>query len=125
MLRTILIIGAGSFAGGIARYLLSRLIQTHASSSFPWGTMAVNILGCFIIGLVYGLSERSRTMDNGLKMFLTVGFCGGFTTFSTFAHENYNLINGGEFLNFSLYSILSLGLGLLAAHLGHLLVKAL
>lgn len=123
MLRTVLIIGAGSFAGGIARYLVSRLIQTGTSSAFPWGTFAVNIIGCFLIGLLYGLFERNRLPNTDLRMFLTVGFCGGFTTFSTFVHENYSLFNNDNFLHFSMYSILSFGIGLLAAHLGHLAVR--
>ncbi len=123
MLKTLFYIGAGSFAGGIARYLLSRVIQTHAGTPFPWGTMAVNLLGCLFIGVLYGLFERGNLMNSDLRMFLTVGFCGGFTTFSTFVHENYTLFSNENFLHFTLYSVLSFGLGLLAAYLGHLIIK--
>lgn len=118
-----LFIGAGSFAGGIARYLLSRLIQSHAASGFPWGTLAVNVAGCLAIGLLYGLFERGNLLNAELRLFLTVGFCGGFTTFSTFIHENYALLGGQQFLHFAGYALLSFALGMLAAHLGHLLVR--
>lgn len=123
MVKTLLFIGAGSFAGGIARYLLSRLIQSHVTSGFPWGTLAVNVAGCLAIGLLYGLFERGNLLNAELRLFLTVGFCGGFTTFSTFIHENYALLGGQQFLHFAGYALLSFALGMLAAHLGHLLVR--
>lgn len=123
MLKTLMFIGAGSFAGGIARYLLSRAIQIHVATAFPWGTMVVNVLGCLFIGLLYGLFERGNLLNGELRMFLTVGFCGGFTTFSTFVHENYTLFNDENFLHFTFYSVLSFGLGLLAAYFGHLIIK--
>ena len=98
MWRAVLFVGAGSFLGGVARYLLSRLIQSHVASGFPWGTMTVNVAGCLLIGLLYGCMERAGWMNPELRLFLTVGFCGGFTTFSTFIHENYILLGGGHFL---------------------------
>lgn len=123
MVKTLFFIGAGSFAGGIARYLLSRLIQSQVTSGFPWGTLAVNVAGCLAIGLLYGLFERGNLLNAELRLFLTVGFCGGFTTFSTFIHENYALLGGQQFLHFAGYALLSFALGMLAAHLGHLLVR--
>lgn len=124
MWRAVLFVGAGSFLGGVARYLLSRLIQSHVASGFPWGTMTVNVAGCLLIGLLYGCMARAGWMNPELRLFLTVGFCGGFTTFSTFIHENYILLGGGHFLLFALYSILSFALGLLAVYLGISIVKA-
>ena len=82
MLKTIIMVGMGSCLGGIVRYLASRFIQEHVMCSFPLGTWVVNILGCFAIGLFYGLFEQAHLMNSHLKLFLTVGFCGGFTTFS-------------------------------------------
>lgn len=123
MFRTILIIGAGSFVGGIARYLLSKVVQTGITTSFPWGTFTVNILGCLLIGILYGLFEKGSVMNPDTRLFLTVGLCGGFTTFSTFIHENYNLFNNGNILQFCLYSASSFVLGLLAAYLGHCAVR--
>ena len=82
MLRTLLFIGMGSFIGGIARFLLARWVQGGTGSSFPFGTLAVNVLGCLAIGLLYGIFERGNLMNPDLRLFLTVGLCGGFTTFS-------------------------------------------
>lgn len=123
MLRILLIVGAGGFLGSVARYLAAKYIQQTVLSPFPYGTFWVNILGCFLIGLFYGLSERSGVMSNELRLFLTVGFCGGFTTFSTFANENMSFLRDGAFLYFALYTGLSVFLGLVAVYLGNLTTK--
>jgi len=123
MLKILLVIGSGSFLGGVARFLLSRGIHNSVISSFPFGTFWVNIIGCFLIGLIYGLSDKGNLSNNELRMFLTVGFCGGFTTFSTFSSENMALLRDGSFLYFSLYAGLSVFLGLLATFGGHALTK--
>lgn len=123
MTRIILLIGAGSFLGGISRFLASRFIQDSVLSAFPFGTFIVNITGCFLIGLIYGISERGNMTDSGLKMFLTVGFCGGFTTFSTFANENVALLRDGNIFQFALYTSLSVFVGILATYLGNLITK--
>ena len=123
MLKILLFIGSGSFLGGIARYLLSRSIQNTVITSFPLGTFWVNITGCFLIGLIYGLSDRGTPISNELRLFLAVGFCGGFTTFSTFSNENLALLRDGSILYFSLYAGLSVFLGLLITLGGHALTK--
>jgi len=125
MLRILLLIGSGSFLGGILRFLTARYVQNEAMSSFPFGTFVVNILGCLLIGLFYGLAERGEWMSDDIRMFLTVGFCGGFTTFSTFANENIALLRDGNFLYFALYASLSVFLGLLATFAGHFITKLL
>jgi CrcB protein len=123
MLRTILLVGAGGFLGSISRFLASRLIQSNISSVFPLGTFAVNIAGCFLIGLIYGISERSELFSSGWKMFLTAGFCGGFTTFSTFANENLALLRDGAFFHFFIYTGLSIFVGIAATFIGIVITK--
>jgi fluoride exporter len=125
MWRLILIVGTGSFIGGVARFLASRLIQNHVASTFPISTFIINVLGCFLIGLFYGLSDRGSLVNAEWRLFLTVGFCGGFTTFSTFANENIALLRDGNFFYFSLYTLLSVALGLTAVYFGNLLTKLL
>jgi len=121
MISTILCVGAGSFFGGICRFLGSRLMSAYLGTSFPFGTFAVNILGCLLIGLFYGLTENN--LSPNVRLFLTVGFCGGFTTFSTFANEGLQLFKTGNILQFSLYAALSVFLGILAVYAGNLLSR--
>ncbi|MBK6346155.1 MAG: fluoride efflux transporter CrcB [Bacteroidales bacterium] len=123
MLKVLLVIGSGSFLGGISRYLVSRYVQNTLITAFPFGTFIVNLIGCFLIGLFFGLSERDNLSNAEVRLFLTVGFCGGFTTFSTFSSENMALLRDGSFLYFSLYTGLSVFLGLLATFGGHALTK--
>lgn len=123
MTRSLILVGAGSCIGGIARYLTQLFVQKHYPSSIPFGTLTVNITGCFIIGILYALADRGNIMSPAMRLLLATGFCGGFTTFSSFAYENISLIRDGEFLYTSLYILLSLVIGLLAVWLGILLIK--
>jgi fluoride exporter len=125
MLKTIIVVGAGSFMGGVARYLTTKLVQNSVVSTFPFGTMVVNLLGCLLIGLIFGISERTNLINDEWRLFLTVGFCGGFTTFSAFANENVVLLRDGNFYFFALYTGLSVFLGLIAVFLGHAITKLL
>ena len=122
-LTNILIVGAGSCLGGMLRYLVSRALQGVCHTPFPWGTFAVNVAGCFIIGLIFGFIDKGCQMSDSLKLFLTVGFCGGFTTFSTFMNENFQLIKDDNFFYLSLYVGLSLFVGFIMLYLGYSLVK--
>lgn len=123
MIRTLFIIGTGGFLGSISRFLASRFIQNNLSTVFPLGTFIVNITGCFLIGFIYGISERNTLFSTGWKMFLTVGFCGGFTTFSTFANENLALLRDGNFFYFLVYTGSSVFLGITATFLGVMVTK--
>jgi fluoride exporter len=123
MIKILLFIGTGSFLGGISRFLVSRYVQNTIISSFPFGTLVVNIFGCFLLGLIYGLSEKGNVVSPEWRLFLTVGFCGGFTTFSTFANENIALLKDGNIFYFALYASLSVFLGIMATYLGNFLTK--
>ncbi len=123
MIKTLVLIGSGSFIGGILRYLTSRFVQNTFISSFPFGTFVVNVIGCFLIGLFYGLSERGEILSAEWRLFLTVGFCGGYTTFSTFANENVAMLRDGNILYFALYVGFSVCIGILATYLGNLTTK--
>lgn len=125
MWRLLLIIGAGSFLGGVLRFLSSRFIQNATLSTFPYGTFVVNVVGCLLIGFLYGISVRENILNTEWRMFLTVGFCGGFTTFSTFINENVALLRDGDFFHFAFYTGLSIFLGLIAVFLGNYITKML
>ncbi len=119
----LLIVGGGSCLGGMSRFLVSKAIQTVCHNVFPWGTFLVNVIGCFIIGLIYGFLDKGGVMSEGMRLFLTVGFCGGFTTFSTFIHENYLLFNGNEHLTLLLYVVGSALVGFLMVYLAYYLTR--
>ena len=125
MLRLILLVGTGGFLGTVARFVTSRYFAAYFPSSFPYGTFVVNIVGCFLIGLVYGISEKGNFMSTEWRLILTVGFCGGFTTFSAFAAENMAMLRDSELFNFFLYTGSSIFVGLLATFAGIMLIKIL
>jgi CrcB protein len=121
MIKSVIIVGIGGFIGTVARFLVSRYFQENVASMFPWATFLVNILGCLIIGVIFGLSEKGNMLNENLRLFLAVGFCGGFTTFSTFANESLLLMRNYEWIRFALYTTFSFFLGLVAVYLGRLL----
>ncbi|HIW43435.1 MAG TPA: fluoride efflux transporter CrcB [Candidatus Prevotella stercoripullorum] len=124
-MKNIMLVALGGAAGSVARYLLSKAIQDTAATAFPWGTMAVNVAGCLLIGLLYGLAAGDGTrLGADLKLMLTVGFCGGFTTFSTFANESLTLAKSGDALLSAAYIGSSVALGVLAVAAGAQLAKA-
>jgi CrcB protein len=125
MNRLVLLVGLGSFVGGVCRYYSQLVITRFFSSPFPYGTFAVNVTGCFLIGLIYGFSERGNLLSPEWRLFLATGFCGGFTTFSTFSFESMNLIQHREFFYLAMYVGLSVMLGFAATYMGTWMVKSL
>ncbi len=123
MLRTIFIVGAGGFIGSVFRYLVQVFVEKGLMSTFPWGTFVANIAGSFIIGMVYALAEKGNLLSAEWRMFLAVGICGGFTTFSSFAYNNLMMLKEGVFGQFLLNVGGSLFFGLLAVYLGMSLVR--
>ena len=121
--RMILLVGLGGFLGSIARYGMGLGFSKIFPLNFPYSTFIVNVLGCLLIGIFFGLSEKSEWMNEELRIFLTIGFCGGFTTFSTFAYENLSMLNNQNYIGFFLYSAGSFLLGLLAVFGGLTLTK--
>lgn len=98
MIRTLIFIGMAVAWEASPVIWLTRWVQGSTSSSFPYGTLAVNLLGCLTIGMLYGLFDRHGWMGPELRAFLVVGFCGGFTTFSTFALENFAMLRDGNWV---------------------------
>ena len=125
MIKNLLLIGAGGFLGSVARYLLSRLNLRIDWLSIPWGTLLVNVLGSLLIGFLIGISEKSQVLTLEMRMFLMVGLCGGFTTFSSFTGENLMLMRNGQFLPLFLYTGLSILLGFTAVYFGYISTRLL
>ena len=123
MVKSIMIVGLGGFIGTVARFLISRYFQVNVASVFPWSTFIVNIVGCLLIGLIYGISEKGDVLSPEIRLFLTVGICGGFTTFSTFSNDAFLLAHDQDWFRFSLYTSLSLFIGLLTVYVGRFIIK--
>ena len=123
MVRTFLLIGLAGAVGSIARLISQQLAQRYFPVDFPVGTIAVNLIGSFIIGLVYGLADNRTLLSAETKLVLTAGLCGGFTTFSSFSYEALNLIRTGEVVEALLYVAISLASGFLAVVAGFYLGK--
>ena len=117
------IVFIGSGIGGSFRYWLSSLIHKYAPPYFPFGTFVINILGSLILGwMIFGLDEKDL-INPSLKLFIGIGFCGGFTTFSTFSLETFNLMKNGEILLAGLNILLSVIISLIGIYIAYLLTR--
>jgi len=123
MVKALFIAGLGGFIGTVFRFAITRYIQVSVDSVFPWGTFMVNILGSFLIGIFLGFSEKGNIMSPEWRIFLTIGLCGGFTTFSSLSNDAFILMQNKEWIRFASYASLSFFLGLVAIFFGRLLTK--
>ena len=119
-MKQLLLVGLGGFIGSVARYMVSKLNLYWNVFSIPIGTLTVNVLGSLIIGFLVGVSAKSDIISPGFRLFLMVGVCGGFTTFSSFTLENLTLMQNGQFVSVLLYTGLSIFLGFLAVYIGYI-----
>ena len=119
MIRTLLIVALGGGVGSALRFWVSKVVAGNLDGTFPYSTFTVNIVGCLLIGLFYGLSSRGNLGGSSAKMLLTTGLCGGFTTFSTFCNENLALLRGGRTIIALLYASVSIVLGFFAVAAGY------
>jgi fluoride exporter len=125
MFKLFLITGTGGFLGSGLRYLAQRFFAFYFPVSFPYGTMIINIAGSLLIGIIYALGDRSRVLTPEIRLFLTVGLCGGFTTFSTFSFDAVNLIQNRAYLYLGVYILASVILSITATIAGIWLIKSL
>ncbi|HKO81055.1 MAG TPA: fluoride efflux transporter CrcB [Chitinophagaceae bacterium] len=124
MIKNLLLIGLGGGLGSMARYLCQKWFMDHYPHSYPWGTFVVNITGCFLIGLLWGITFKSFAENESWKLFLMTGLCGGFTTFSAFTLEGIGLIKEHKPGLFLLYIGGSVLIGLLATYTGMKISRA-
>jgi len=122
-LKNIALVVLGSATGGTLRYLMSLYFISKGLTKLPWATLLVNLGGCFLIGIIYAISEKSIQNGGNLKLLLATGFCGGFTTFSAFAIENLQFIKQGATTTAIVYIALSVVLSILLTFLGFVVFK--
>ena len=121
MKQALLVFIGGGF-GSVLRYALGKFLN-NSETGIPYGTFAANALGSLLIGIILGMAAKNETLSQSQTLLLATGFCGGFTTFSTFAYENHVFLKSGDFMNFALYTIGSFVIGFLAVFLGIFLAK--
>ena len=118
MIKNIFLVLLGGGIGSVARYLLSYFLTKNNTTQFPWATFIANGFGCLLIGLLFGYIQKNNVQNESLKLLLITGFCGGFTTFSTFSLENIQFIQNQNYNFAILYTITSLAVGFLVIIIG-------
>ncbi len=123
-MKNFLLVFIGGGLGSGLRYLIGKYLNSSLGN-FPIGTFTVNILGSLLIGLILGYAAKENSLSQNQVLLLATGFCGGFTTFSAFANENFQLLKTGEIMQFSIYTIGSIVVGLIAVFIGIYIAKNL
>lgn len=121
-MKNALLVFIGGGFGSVLRYIIGKHLNSQ-NSGIPYGTLTANILGSLLIGIILGLALKNNTLNQNHTLLLATGFCGGFTTFSSFAYENHVFLKSGDFTSFALYTIASFTLGFLAVFGGMYLAK--
>ncbi len=121
-MKQILLVFIGGGTGSVARFLISKYLNS-TSTGIPYGTFTANVLGSLFIGIILGLALKNNMVSQNTVLFLATGFCGGLTTFSTFAYENHVLLKSGDFVTFLIYTIGSFVIGFLFVFLGMFIAK--
>lgn len=123
-MKSLFLVFIGGGFGSVLRFLIGKWLN-NSESGFPYGTFFANILGSLFIGFILGYAAKSDSLNQNQTLLLATGFCGGFTTFSTFAYENHLFLKSGDFTSFALYTIVSFTIGFLAVFGGIYLIKFL
>jgi CrcB protein len=121
-LKQIILVFLGGGFGSALRFIVGKWLN-NSETGIPYGTFAANIIGSLLIGIILGLAAKNESLSQSQTLFLATGFCGGFTTFSTFAYENHIFLKSGDFMTFAIYTIASFVVGFLAVFAGMYLVK--
>ena len=116
-MKNLILVFIGGGFGSVLRFLIGKWLN-NTENGIPYGTFAANILGSLLIGLILGYAAKSDTLNQNQTLLLATGFCGGFTTFSTFAYENHIFLKSGDFMSFAFYTIVSFAVGFLAVFAG-------
>jgi len=124
-LKELLVVFIGSGLGGITRFGLGKWIGSLHNHHFPWSTFVANVIACLIIGFVIGLADHKQFLSPTTKLFLTVGFCGGFSTFSAFSSETLTLLHNGQHTSVFLYVFGSIILSIAATFAGLIIAKGI
>lgn len=121
-MKQLLLVFIGGGTGSVLRFIIGKFLN-NSENGIPYGTFTANILGSLLIGIILGLAAKNETLTQNHTLLLATGFCGGFTTFSTFAYENHIFLKSGDFTSFAFYTIVSFIVGFLAVFAGIYLIK--
>lgn len=123
MLKQVLFLAVAGAFGAVSRYALCQVIHRFTGTEFPYGTLIVNVIGCLVIGFIIQLALNPEVISPDLRIIITIGFLGAFTTFSAFSNETARLLSDGSFFHAAVNIVSNVGLGLLATFAGILLGK--